>query len=468
VAGTIGLFVGILSIDADALERCRATNLTQVAPSRSSLQAAIAAADPGDEILVEGVCRGTFTIDRDLTVVGRRDPLGVRPVLHGGRRPGGVVWVGARVALKNLRVTGGVARGGGRWDGGGIFVSKSGMLTLIDSVVSGNEATTAGGGITNAGRLVLNGASVVAGNLAPKGDGGGIANLGVLILDDSASVRGNRSESGGGIFNSGTLIMNGSSSVRRNTAEVGGGISLEDGHPLHPPHPEVTMNDSSSVRRNTADHEGGGLFVGDGTVTLNGSSSVTGNEAEAGGGIYRNPGDAVRLNGSSSVAENSAEVDQDISVVRQPEPPDLLIAVEGLAAVAFVTLLAVGAAFIRRPWLSRIVLPTATGFLALTIVAVIGLPIVFYLFDEQIAEQVGEPGWGGVVASFLTGWAIAWGIGVMAGAWLGHVLRHRASGRQTDEENASSAGWALVVLIVMAVPASILALMVPWAVSRVP
>lgn len=195
MAGTIGLLVGILSTDAEALEQCRATNLTQVAPTGSSLQAAIDAADPGDEILVEGVCRGSFTIDRDLTVVGREDPLGGKPVLRSERRPGGVVWVGARVTLKNLRVTGGVARGGGRWDGGGIFVSKRGTLTLNDSVVSGNEATTAGGGIANSGRLILNGASVVVGNLAPKGYGGGIANLGVLILDDSASVRGNRSES---------------------------------------------------------------------------------------------------------------------------------------------------------------------------------------------------------------------------------------------------------------------------------
>jgi len=244
--------------------------------------------------------------------------------------------------------------------------------------------------------------------------------------------------------------MNDSSSVRRNTASYdGGGVYVAGG--------AVTLNGSSSVRKNVADHEGGGLFIGGGNVTLNGSSSVTGNEAEAGGGIYRTLDDAVTLNGSSSVAANSAEVDQDISVVRQREP-DLRIPVEGLAAVAFVTLLAVGAAFIRRPWLSRTVLPSATGFLALTIFLGVGLPIMLFMSEEELANAAGTPH-GAPIAKYVIAWALAWGIGVMAGAWLGHVLRQRASGRQTDEESASSYGWALVVLVVMAVPASILAYM---------
>ena len=52
---------------------CRATNLTQGTPSRSNLQAAINAAHPGDRISVEGVCVGSFTIDRNLTLVGQHD-----------------------------------------------------------------------------------------------------------------------------------------------------------------------------------------------------------------------------------------------------------------------------------------------------------------------------------------------------------------------------------------------------------
>jgi hypothetical protein len=121
-------------------------------------------------------------------------------------------------------------------------------------------------------------------------------------------------------------------------------------------------------------------------------------------------------------------------------------------------MLVVGTALIRGPRLSRIVLPSATGFLALMIFLEIGLPIMFFLSREELANAAGTSH-GAPIAKYFIAWAFAWGIGVISGAWLGHIRRTRASGRQTDEENASSAGWALVVMVAMAVPASILAYM---------
>jgi hypothetical protein len=314
--------LGVLTPDAVAVKHtCWATNLTRGTPSRSNLQAAVNAAHPGDKIAVAGVCVGSFTIDRNLTLVGRKIPDGAKPVLHGQRGSGHVVRVAARVTLTNLKVTGGVANTGGVRSGdtgGGIRVAPAGVLTLTRSRVSGNRAAYRGGGIANYGRLTLN-SSVVVGNRAgakrdSTGGGGGIVNLGKLTLNGSSEVRGNRANNtGGGIENYDVLIMNGPSSVRGNTAELGGGIFLASDRPRYKD-PTVTMNDASSVRGNSATKDssggngvGGGIFIfNEGTVTLRGSSSVSRNSAPAtgGGGIVNWFGTAV-LKDSSSVHDNT-------------------------------------------------------------------------------------------------------------------------------------------------------------------
>ncbi len=45
----------------------------------ADLQAAIGAASPGDTLLIQGTCKGTFVIDKDLNLKGR----GTRPTLDG-------------------------------------------------------------------------------------------------------------------------------------------------------------------------------------------------------------------------------------------------------------------------------------------------------------------------------------------------------------------------------------------------
>ena len=318
---TLGVVVGMLVVSAPsagAVENtCRARNLTQGTPNRSNLQAAINAADRSDRIGVKGVCVGSFKIDKDLTLVGKPTPQDATPVLHGERGSGSVVRVAARVALTNLKVTGGVAKTDGDVvaAGGGILVRKGSALTLNRSLVRENKAWDEGGGIANHGRLILNGSTSVSGNRAgdgyDTGHGGGIANYGTLIMNGSSTVRGNTSaNTGGGIRNYGRLIMNGSSSVRGNSTELGGGISLSIDHPDYMD-PTVTMNDSSSVRRNTAESPspgsqgiGGGFLLNEGTVTLKDSSSVSGNHAANGGGGLYASGTLI-LKGSSSVTGNT-------------------------------------------------------------------------------------------------------------------------------------------------------------------
>jgi hypothetical protein len=90
--------------------------------------------------------------------------------------------------------------------GGGIENDK-GTMKIVDTTVSGNNATGAGGGIYNAGTLsVID--STVASNIGAFGGGGGIDNAGMLSVTDS-TISHNTIEGGGGggILNNGTLAV---------------------------------------------------------------------------------------------------------------------------------------------------------------------------------------------------------------------------------------------------------------------
>ncbi len=133
-------------------------------------------------------------------------------------------------------------------EGGGI--SNLGTATVIDSIITENQAWYAGP-INNLGTMTLRGTTVTrnggfglitvgienSGTLsvydsiisdnAPLaglllGFGGGIANRGTAVLHD-ATVRGNYAFSGGGIVNWGTLAL-ADSVITGTTASVGGGI----------------------------------------------------------------------------------------------------------------------------------------------------------------------------------------------------------------------------------------------------
>ncbi|MBR2695034.1 MAG: hypothetical protein IKE69_12585, partial [Thermoguttaceae bacterium] len=205
------------------------------------------------------------------------------------------------VELIGLTITGGWTYG----DGGGIY--NSGTLTLTNSTVSGNTASSSyysyyysyGGGIYNGGTLTLTN-STVSGNTAfssyssysssyystSYSYGGGIYNSGTLTLTNS-TVSGNTASSsycsysyGGGIYNSGTLTLT-NSTVSGNTA-------------------------SSSSRS-----YGGGIYNG-GTLTLT-NSTVSGNTASSsdshGGGIY-NDGYSYIYN--TVIAQNNAKTGTDV------------------------------------------------------------------------------------------------------------------------------------------------------------
>ena len=116
--------------------------------------------------------------------------------------------------------------------GGGIYNDfAGGVLTLLDSSVSGNTTSGGGGGIDSAGTLTVR-RSTISGNVAEFGGGlliGGTARLFETTVSANSVVGGGGD--GGGIYNNGDLRVT-NSTISGNTVAaspaddfaVGGGI----------------------------------------------------------------------------------------------------------------------------------------------------------------------------------------------------------------------------------------------------
>ena len=115
-------------------------------------------------------------------------------------------------------------------------------------------------------------------------DGGGIYNAGTLVLD-GCSVASNAATTslphwGGGVYNLGTLTID-ASIINGNSGGVeGGGIYNSSG--------TVTVN-ASTISGNSGGVSGGGIYNSSGTVTVN-ASTISGNSANVSGGGIRNEG----------------------------------------------------------------------------------------------------------------------------------------------------------------------------------
>ena len=212
-------------------------------------------------------------------------------------------------------------------NGGGI--STDGTLTVSNSTVAGNSASSSGGGISNDGFLtVIN--STLTGNWAVHGLGGGIYNFSLLsdgtvtlsnstLSNNSASngggiyndipedpfggggtgpvtitgstLSGNSAAYGGGIYNAGTLTV-GNSTLSTNSAYDGGGI-----------YNFGTLNLSNSTVSSNSSSDSGGGILNNGNLTVNNSSFST-NSANYGGGIFNYAGPDTISN--SVLSTNSA------------------------------------------------------------------------------------------------------------------------------------------------------------------
>ncbi len=191
----LGTMLGL----APSPRACRVKNLS-TGVTKGSLRKAAKAASPGDRLTLRGICRGTTTLGKDLTIRGTHTRTSGPPALSGMDR-GTVVTVAAGTAVKIVGLT---IRGGAAKHGGGIV--NAGDLRLRDVIVRGNRATAVGGGIINRGSLIITGSSSIRGNTSLD-RAGGIRNMGTLKLAGDSSIKRNTaSSSAGGLMNSGALF----------------------------------------------------------------------------------------------------------------------------------------------------------------------------------------------------------------------------------------------------------------------
>jgi hypothetical protein len=221
-----------------------------------------------------------FEITKSVTLTGLTLANGKSSDIGGTYYPAGgaIYFYGPELTITDCVISGNSAE-----YGGGVYVSSSygTKLTLTNSVVSANSAEY-GGGIYVAyvvgsyfaqpGRLVMTN-STISGNVATS-LGGGIYNRGGATIT-SSTISANvatmdAAGGGGGIYNENSLTVT-NSTISGNSASLGGGIKNVQAHYFFLP---GLANITSSTISNNSASEGGGLYN---TPTSAGTSRATKN-----------------------------------------------------------------------------------------------------------------------------------------------------------------------------------------------
>jgi hypothetical protein len=188
---------------------------------------------------------------------------------------GGGIYNNGTLTIQNSTITRntavGYAVGAKTGIGGGIYnvpttfhcgpylCAQGGILTVLNSTVSANNAND-GGGIFNFYVVVTGGGpgmvtmqnSTVSGNAAIA-DGGGILNRGALTVSTSSLANNTTSGNGGGISNWATATVS-NSTVSGNQAALDGGGITNNGH--HPLNVSNTILAGNSASRGASDLSG--------------------------------------------------------------------------------------------------------------------------------------------------------------------------------------------------------------------
>jgi hypothetical protein len=287
-----------------------------------ALLPALVGANDGDTLAIDGTCKGTFGISRNLTLMGSEgatlDAQGAGRVLAIGSA--------ATVVIDGVRITGGNGD-----NAGGIL--NFGTLTLMNSTVTGNTATPpssplndgAGGILNDDGRLRLVN-TTVSGNSATvlqfRNGVGAILNVNGLVTLTDSTVRGNSASAVlpldtvvGGIATFGSAFSGGlkliNSTVSGNSAN---GPSLAFGGIINSSPGSIATITNSTVSGNSASASGGqsdfagavgGIANDGGNLTLT-ADTVAGNTVTQPNAGFRAPvGGIGNFDGGTVTATNT-------------------------------------------------------------------------------------------------------------------------------------------------------------------
>jgi hypothetical protein len=245
------------------------------------LQAAIDTAADGATLRL---CAGTWVVTETLTIGKPLTLIGAgagQTILYGAdQRRVLAITADVPVTLQALTITRGKDTAGGG-------ISNAGKLTLIDAALTANTATGStdddgGGAIWSTNDLTLRN-TVVRENTSAGRAGGIRMDGGTLNLKAGSSIEENTAAApGGGILCATcTMVLQSGSRLLENTASSGGGLANLSG--------TVTLKSGSQVTNNVAVN-GGALSNDDGLVTIERNVLICGNNAPQCDGDVAGPG----------------------------------------------------------------------------------------------------------------------------------------------------------------------------------
>lgn len=218
-------------------------NTSAVAPS----SACVAGNGSGDTILIPAAVGAiTFTaaspsspdsalvLNKPVTISGDVDssdkPLGLINRSGSAAANFRLIDTTANLTLRGIALSNGYST----TNGGAIHVAgptgTHPTLTLTNSIVSSSHADSAGGGISNRGAIVLNGATIVGNTSGGKGGGVYIANYSDSVTARDSTISGNTASigNGGGILAFSASLTNTTISGNTATTGSGGGVFAQN------------------------------------------------------------------------------------------------------------------------------------------------------------------------------------------------------------------------------------------------
>ena len=303
VSGNTALQGAGIWMDGISSAKITSCTITKNQTLRDTEWARYANASTGGGILL-------YSNNVELTITGTKEDPTVISGNQATQGGGGISVMGGIANVSYATIAGNVTV-----QGGGILMAqgKRGAtydVTIKNSVIEENTATYSGGGIwaQNQGEIDII-SSEIEGNESPYGGGLGIESANIMVdLIDTAINHNTATAEAGGIYNGyATATMTGGS-ISYNEAPMAGGV--ENGGTFEMKDGTITGNEATSKTEGI----GGGVANITGTFTMSGTAKLYGNTAGYGGDDFYNNGEPPKEGGGGLDIDDGWEGNPDMGL----------------------------------------------------------------------------------------------------------------------------------------------------------